>query len=60
MRKALDPEGLVFVHGELWRARVRRRADRAPDRRSCVERIEDELVSMIHVRRVEASEPVTA
>jgi membrane-bound serine protease (ClpP class) len=22
VRQALDPEGLVFVHGELWRARV--------------------------------------
>jgi membrane-bound serine protease (ClpP class) len=22
VRQALDPEGLVFVHGELWRART--------------------------------------
>ena len=22
VRRALDPEGLVFVHGELWRART--------------------------------------
>ena len=21
VRRALDPEGIVFVHGELWRAR---------------------------------------
>ena len=57
VRRALDPAGLVFIHGELWQAR----SDDEPigvGQEVVVERIEEGLV--IHVRRVEASVPVTA
>jgi membrane-bound serine protease (ClpP class) len=57
VRKALNPTGLVFVHGELWQART--------DGESIgigtpvqVERIDDGLV--LEVRRAETPEPVTA
>ena len=57
VRKALDPAGLVFVHGELWQARA---ADETigVGEEVVVEGIDDGLV--IRVRRVEAAIPVTA
>jgi membrane-bound serine protease (ClpP class) len=57
VRKALDPAGLVFVHGELWQAR----SDGEPLEVGTVvqvEGIEDGLV--LEVRRAEAVAPVTA
>jgi membrane-bound serine protease (ClpP class) len=57
VRRALDPAGLVFVHGELWQAR----SDAEPigvGAEVIVERVDDELV--VHVRPVEASIPLTA
>jgi membrane-bound ClpP family serine protease len=57
VRKALDPAGLVFIHGELWQAR----SDEEPigvGEEVLVESIEEGLV--IHVRRAEAAIPVTA
>ena len=43
VRRALDPEGLVFVHGELWRARAAHGAV-APGEAVRVDEIGDELV----------------
>jgi membrane-bound serine protease (ClpP class) len=57
VRKALDPAGLVFVHGELWQAR----SDGEPLQVGTpvlVEGIEDGLV--LQVRRAEAVATVTA
>jgi membrane-bound serine protease (ClpP class) len=57
VRKALDPAGLVFIHGELWQAR----SDDEPigiGEDVVVEGIDDGLV--IHVRRAEAAVPATA
>jgi len=57
VRKALEPAGLVFVHGELWQAR----ADDEPigvGETVVVEAVDDGLV--IHVRPAEATVPVTA
>jgi membrane-bound serine protease (ClpP class) len=55
VRRALDPEGLVFVHGELWRARTA--GDPVPvGEHVCVEEIGDGLV--LEVRR--ADEPAVA
>jgi membrane-bound serine protease (ClpP class) len=58
VRKALDPAGLVFVHGELWRART----DGEPIDAGTtvrVQRIEEGLV--LEVSRAEpAAAPVTA
>ena len=43
VRRALDPEGIVFVHGELWRARSD--GERVPAGQPVrVEAIDDELV----------------
>jgi membrane-bound serine protease (ClpP class) len=57
VRKAVDPTGLVFIHGELWQART----DGEPlgiGTSVQVEGIEDGLV--LEVRRAETPEPVTA
>jgi membrane-bound serine protease (ClpP class) len=57
VRRALNPAGLVFVHGELWQAR----SDEEPigvGTEVVVERIDDDLV--VHVRPAEAPIPVTA
>jgi membrane-bound serine protease (ClpP class) len=55
VRRALEPNGLVFVHGELWQARTS--GDSIPvGERVCVEGIGDGLV--LEVRRVE--EPAVA
>jgi membrane-bound serine protease (ClpP class) len=50
VRQAVDPTGLVFVHGELWRARTEGEA-LAPGDPIEVEGIEDGLV--LQVRRAE-------
>jgi membrane-bound serine protease (ClpP class) len=43
VRETLDPEGLVFVHGELWRARAN--GERVePGRPVRVEGVDDGLV----------------
>lgn len=59
VRQALDPEGLVFVHGELWRARTE--GDPLPPGTTVqVNGIEDGLV--LEVARAEptaAAQPVT-
>jgi membrane-bound serine protease (ClpP class) len=55
VRRPLDPDGLVFVHGELWRARTRGEP-LAVGEQVFVEGIEDGLV--LNVRRVE--EPAVA
>jgi membrane-bound serine protease (ClpP class) len=55
VRKALDPNGLVFVHGELWQARTSGEAV-AVGEQVRVEGIEDGLV--LEVRRAE--EPAVA
>jgi len=57
VRRALNPAGLVFVHGELWQAR----SDTEPigvGTEVIVEMVDDDLV--VHVRPVEASIPLTA
>jgi membrane-bound serine protease (ClpP class) len=55
VRRALEPNGLVFVHGELWQARTS--GDSIPvGERVCVEGIGDGLV--LEVRRAE--EPAVA
>jgi membrane-bound serine protease (ClpP class) len=57
VRKALDPAGLVFIHGELWQAR----SDDEPigiGEEVVVTAIDEGLV--IQVRRAEAAVPVTA
>jgi membrane-bound serine protease (ClpP class) len=58
VRKTLDPDGLVFVHGELWRARV----DNGPlevGERVQVDEIRDGL--LLEVSRVEpAATPAPA
>ena len=57
VRKALDPAGLVFIHGELWQAR----SDDEPigiGNEVVVESIDEGLI--VHVRRAEAAVPVTA
>jgi membrane-bound serine protease (ClpP class) len=57
VRKTIDPEGLVFVHGELWRAEST--GAPIPSGESVlVEGIQDGLV--LRVQRVEAPVPVTA
>ena len=55
VRRPLDPDGLVFVHGELWRARTRGEP-LAVGEQVFVEGIEDGL--LLNVRRVE--EPAVA
>jgi membrane-bound serine protease (ClpP class) len=50
VRQALDPSGMVFVHGELWRARTEGEP-LAVGEQIEVEGIEDGLV--LHVRRAE-------
>ncbi len=57
VRKPLDPEGLVFVHGELWRAESTGDPIRAGES-VLVESIRDGL--LLRVRPVEAPVPVTA
>jgi membrane-bound serine protease (ClpP class) len=57
VRKALDPAGLVFVHGELWRAKTGGEP-LGVGTRVQVEGIEEGLV--LEVRRAEAPAPVTA
>ena len=57
VRRALDPTGLVFIHGELWQAR----AEGGPVEVGAlvqVNRIDDGLV--LEVSRAEAVEPATA
>ncbi|HYY33628.1 MAG TPA: nodulation protein NfeD [Gaiellaceae bacterium] len=57
VRKALDPAGFVFIHGELWQART----DGEPLEVGApvqVDRIHDGLV--LEVSRAETAEPVTA
>ena len=56
VRRALEPEGLVFVHGELWRARAA--ADQAipAGERVLVEAVGEGLV--LEVRRVEDTDAV--
>jgi membrane-bound serine protease (ClpP class) len=51
VRRALDPAGLVFVHGELWQAQTTGDPI-AVGETVCVEGIEDGLV--LQVRRAEA------
>jgi membrane-bound serine protease (ClpP class) len=55
VRRPLDPDGLVFVHGELWRARTRGEPLGVGEQ-VFVDGIEDGLV--LNVRRAE--EPVVA
>jgi membrane-bound serine protease (ClpP class) len=55
VRRALEPDGLVFVHGELWQARTTGESIPVGER-VCVEAIGDGLV--LEVRRVE--EPAVA
>jgi membrane-bound serine protease (ClpP class) len=43
VRQTLDPEGLVFVHGELWRARADNGAPVSPGQEVRVEQLDDEL-----------------
>jgi membrane-bound serine protease (ClpP class) len=43
VRQTLDPEGLVFVHGELWRARTENGDAVAPGREVRIEELGDEL-----------------
>jgi membrane-bound serine protease (ClpP class) len=57
VRKTLDPTGLVFVHGEIWRAEALDGPISA-GASIVVEGIEDGLV--LRVRPVEAPVPVTA
>ena len=57
VRKALDPAGLVFVHGELWRAKTGGEP-LGVGTHVQVEGIEEGLV--LEVRRAEAPAPVTA
>jgi membrane-bound serine protease (ClpP class) len=57
VRRALDPDGLVFVHGELWRARTSGEPLAAGERIR-VEGIEDGLI--LNVRRVEEPAPAPA
>ena len=52
VRRALDPDGLVFVHGELWRARTTGEPVGIGEQ-VCIQGIEDGLV--LEVRR--ADEP---
>jgi membrane-bound serine protease (ClpP class) len=51
VRRPLDPDGLVFVHGELWRASAGD-GPVAAGEQVCVEGVEDGLV--LRVRRAEA------
>ena len=55
VRQILDPTGLVFVHGELWRARARRDPIR-PGETIRVEGVGDGLV--LEVERAEEVSPV--
>jgi membrane-bound serine protease (ClpP class) len=57
VRKALDPSGLVFVHGELWQARSEA-GPLAAGTTVLVERLDDGLVLL--VRPVEAAALTTA
>jgi membrane-bound serine protease (ClpP class) len=57
VRRALDPTGLVFVHGELWQARTSGEP-LAAGTIVTVDRVEDGLV--LEVSRAEAVAPVTA
>ncbi len=57
VRRALDPDGLVFVHGELWRARTSGEPLLVGEH-VFVEGIEDGLV--LNVRRVEEPAPAPA
>jgi membrane-bound serine protease (ClpP class) len=57
VRRKLDPDGLVFVHGELWRAQAVGEPIGSGET-VLVEGIEDGLV--LHVRRAEAMAAVTA
>jgi len=57
VRRALDPDGLVFVHGELWRARTSGEPLRVGEQVR-VEGIEDGLV--LNVRRAEEPAPAPA
>jgi membrane-bound serine protease (ClpP class) len=60
VRRALDPEGLVFVHGELWRARAvgpERIPEGAPVR---VERLRDGLVLEVAPAKEEEEPQETA
>ena len=55
VRRALEPDGLVFVHGELWQARTTGGSIPVGER-VCVEGIDDGLI--LEVRRAE--EPAVA
>jgi membrane-bound serine protease (ClpP class) len=57
VRKALNPDGLVFVHGELWRARSDGEPIRAGEAVS-IEAVGEGLV--LHVRHVETAVAATA
>jgi membrane-bound serine protease (ClpP class) len=57
VRRALDPEGLVFVHGEIWRARTNG-GPIAPGEHVRVAGIEDGLV--LEVERAEEPAEVVA
>jgi membrane-bound serine protease (ClpP class) len=52
VKSALDPEGLVFVHGELWRARSEEQIE--PGARVRVERVEGLILV---VRRAQEPKP---
>lgn len=58
VRQALDPDGLVFVHGELWRARAADGRTIAVEERVRIEAIGEGLV--LAVRLAEAGEPMAA
>ncbi|HXV02981.1 MAG TPA: nodulation protein NfeD [Gaiellaceae bacterium] len=47
VRQTLDPEGLVFVHGELWKARASNGAAVERGREVRVEELDDSLTLMV-------------
>jgi membrane-bound serine protease (ClpP class) len=55
VRRALDPEGLVFVHGELWRARAADGELIPPGIEVTVDGLQEGLV--LSVRRADEREP---
>ncbi len=61
VRETLDPTGLVFVHGELWRARAEKDAPLPAGSRVRVQGVADGL--LLHVAKADetpAAAPVGA
>jgi membrane-bound serine protease (ClpP class) len=58
VRQALDPEGFVFVHGELWRARTEGQP-LPPGTTVQVDGIEDLVLEVTRVEPMTAAQPVT-